>query len=35
MTLGLAPVMNGACAEAASFDISVSSSTSGGVWSKW
>ena len=33
--LGLAPVMKGACAEAAIFAISPSSSTSGGLWSKW
>ena len=34
MTVGEAPAMNGVCAAAATLDISPSSSTSGGVWSK-
>ena len=33
--MGLAPVIKGAWAAAAILDISPSSSTSGGEWSKW
>ena len=35
ISVGEAPVMKGACAAAAIFDISASSSTSGALWSKW
>ncbi len=34
ITVGEAAAMNGACIEAQIFDISPSSSTSGGDWSK-
>ncbi len=34
MLMGEAAAMNGACAAAAILDISPSSSTSGGLWSK-